>query len=79
MLGVSNSRISNWELGINRPDADILASICRVLQVSPSVLLDVRLTADELTEQEYAVLAAYRDKPHLQQAVRVLLGVEELS
>lgn len=24
-IGVSNSRVSNWEQGINRPDADILA------------------------------------------------------
>ena len=26
-IGVSNSRVSNWEQGINRPDADILADI----------------------------------------------------
>ena len=35
-IGVSNSRVSNWEKGINRPDVDILADICNALsQYSP--------------------------------------------
>ena len=76
-LGVSNSRVSNWEQGINRPDADILADICRVLNVSPSELLDVRLSSDDLSEQERKVIKAYRTKTNLQQAVNILLGVEE--
>lgn len=42
-IGVSNSRVSNWEQGINRPDADILADICKALNVSPSELLDVQI------------------------------------
>lgn len=41
-IGVSNSRVSNWEQGINRPDADIIAAICRVLEVSADVLLDTK-------------------------------------
>ncbi len=77
MIGVSNSRVSNWEQGINRPDADILADICRVLNVSPSELLDVRLSADELNEQERKVIMAYRTKTELQKAVNILLGIEE--
>lgn len=39
-IGVSNSRISNWEQGINRPDADILTALCRELHVSADELLD---------------------------------------
>lgn len=77
MLGVSNSRISNWEQGLNRPDADILADICRALNVSPSELLDVRLVSDELTHQERRVIEAYRSKTELQHAVNILLGVKE--
>lgn len=77
LIGVSNSRISNWEQGINRPGADILADICRALQVSPSELLDVCLSENEITEQERKVLRAYREKPELQQAVNILLGVED--
>ncbi len=76
LIGVSNSRVSNWEQGINRPDADILAEICRALQVSPSELLDVHLMDGEITEQERKVLQSYRAKPELQQAVNILLGID---
>ena len=74
-IGVSNSRVSNWEQGINRPDADILAEICKALSVSPSELLDVRLSED-LSDQERKVIMAYRTKPDLQKAVNILLGLE---
>lgn len=40
-IGVNNSRVSNWEQGINRPDTDILAAICVAPDVSPSLLLGV--------------------------------------
>lgn len=76
-IGVSNSRVSNWEQGINRPDADILANICIALDVSPSLLLGIRVSTDELTEQERRVLLAYRSRTELQQAVNILLGVPE--
>lgn len=46
LIGVSNSRVSNWEQGINRPDVDILAKICEVLKVSPSELLDISVLTD---------------------------------
>lgn len=76
LIGVSNSRVSNWEQGINRPDADILAELCRALKVSPSELLDVHLSDEEITEQERKVLQAYREKTELQHAVNILLGIE---
>ena len=76
LIGVSNSRLSNWELGLNRPDADILAALCTVLQVSPSELLDVRLSTDELTPRERDLIMAYRAKPDLHRAVDILLGIE---
>lgn len=75
-IGVSNSRVSNWEQGINRPGADILAEICKALNVSPSEMLDVRLSPDDLNDQERKVIMAYRTKPDLQKAVNILLGVE---
>ena len=77
IIGVSNSRVSNWEQGINRPDADILAGICTALNVSPSELLDVRLSPDDLDDQERKVIMAYRTKTELQQAVNILLGVDD--
>lgn len=76
-IGVSNSRVSNWEQGLNRPDADILAAICVALDVSPSILLGIQVTGDELTEQERRVLKAYREKEDVRQAVHILLGVSE--
>lgn len=76
LIGVSNSRVSNWEKGINRPDADIIAGICRALDVSPSVLLDVRLSTDELNDKERKIIKAYRVKSDLQKAVDILLGIE---
>lgn len=76
-IGVSNSRVSNWEKGLNRPDADILAAICVALDVSPSLLLGIQVTGDELTEQERKVLKAYREKEDVRQAVHILLGVSE--
>ena len=77
MLNISSSRISNWEQGINRPDADMLANICIALNVSPSELLDVRLSSDEYTNKEKDLVAAYRNKPELQHAVNVLLGIDD--
>lgn len=51
MIGVSNSRVSNWEKGINRPDVDLLSKICEVLHVSADDLLelnnDISLNARE--------------------------------
>ena len=47
LIGVSNSRVSNWEQGINRPDVDILAKICEILKVSPSELLDICVPSNE--------------------------------
>lgn len=76
MIGVSNSRVSNWEKGINRPDADIIADICRALDVSPSVLLDVRLSTDELNDKERRLITAYRAKTDLQKAVDILLDID---
>ena len=76
LIGVSNSRVSNWEQGINRPDADILVDLCKTLNVSPSELLDVHLKDDELSDIERKVIKAYRAKKDLQSAVNILLGVE---
>ena len=76
-IGVSNSRVSNWEQGINRPDVDLLKTICEVLNISPSELLDVHLDIEELTEHEKQLVRNYRMKTDLQKAVNILLGLEQ--
>lgn len=75
-IGVSNGRISNWEQGLNRPDADMLTELCRVLKVSPSSLLGVKLFTDELSDIEWKIIQAYREKTDLQKAVNILLGID---
>lgn len=74
-IGVSNGRVSNWEQGLNRPDADMLAELCYALEVSPSVLLGVKLADEDLTDIEWKIIRAYREKRDLQKAVRILLGI----
>ena len=39
-LGVSGAVISNWEKGLNKPDADKLVRLCEVLNVPIAYLLD---------------------------------------
>jgi len=78
ILGVANSRVSNWEQGTNRPDVDKLADICRALSVPPSELLDVRLETDELSEHERQLVLSYRAKADMQKAVNLLLGLDSL-
>jgi len=78
-IGVGNGRVSNWEQGINRPDVDILAKICEVLNVPPSELLDIQLFPGDLSEHERRVITQYRRKPGLQRAVDILLGIEANS
>ena len=72
-IGVSNSRVSNWEQGINRPDVDLLKKICEVLNVSPSELMDIRLDNEELTEHEKKLIRNYRRKTDLKNLKRQLL------
>ena len=76
-IGVSNSRVSNWEQGINRPDADILPKLCSALQTSPSLLLGLRLTKDELTEKEWKVIRAYRSHKDVQKSIDRLLEIDD--
>ena len=76
-IGVSNSRVSNWEQGINRPDADILSRLCSALQTSPSLLLGIKLTKDELTEKEWKVIRAYRSHTDVQKYIDKLLEIED--
>ena len=76
-IGVSNSRVSNWEQGLNRPDADILPKLCMALQTSPSLLLGMRLTKDELTEKEWRVIRAYRTHIDVQNSVDKLLELDQ--
>lgn len=75
-IGVTGSRVSNWEQGVHRPDVDILANICTALNVSPSELLDIHININELSAHEQKLITAYRKHTDLQRAVNILLGIE---
>lgn len=77
LIGVSNTRVSNWEQGTHRPDVDILSDICNVLDVSPSELLDIHLSTDEFTERERRIINAYRTHTDMQKAVDTLLNIKD--
>ena len=74
-IGVSNSRVSNWEQCINRPDADMLAEICMALNVSPSLLLNVHIAEDNYSDKERRLIQSYRNKTDLQKAIDILLDI----
>ena len=76
LLGVSNSRVSNWEQGTNRPDVNILADICELLDTSADELLDINIRQDSITQFERTLINQYRAKPELQQAVNILLDLQ---
>jgi len=39
LMGLGNTRVSNWELGISRPDVNMLSLLCKALDVSTDDLL----------------------------------------
>ena len=76
LIGVSSARYSNWEQGLHRPDIELLSKLCEALNVSPSEMLDIQLSEDDLNDIERSVIRQYRKKPDIQKAVRILLGIE---
>lgn len=78
MVGVSNSRLSNWEQGINNPPADFLGDLCDALNISASELLGIKLSTDELNQEERKIIQSYRINTELQHAVKILLGIDKI-
>jgi len=76
-LGVTNTRLSNWEQGTNNPPADFLGKICVTLDISASELLGLNISIEELSQEERRVLELYREKQYMQHAIKVLLGIEK--
>lgn len=76
-IGAKNTTVSNWEKGMARPDIDMIVKICEVLSVSPNELFSIPLTQNEYSNLEKQIIAEYRRKPDLQQAVRILLNIEK--
>lgn len=48
-----NTTISNWENNLNKPDADTIASLCRVLNLDANYLLGIQNSESEIGKNEY--------------------------
>jgi len=73
LVGVASSTFANWEQGTNRPNADQLAVLCRVLDVSADSLLELGTPVVSKADEE--LVAAYHAAPlDVQRAVALLLG-----
>lgn len=72
-LGVSAPAVSNWLRGTNTPDIEMIAKICKVLDISVNDLFG--LSKATLSPFEKELLYQYRSKPELQAAVNLILGL----
>nr|DAT37998.1 MAG TPA: Repressor protein CI [Caudoviricetes sp.] len=60
-LGITPARLSNWELGINRPDADMIGIISKELSISANDLLGLHIVHDPMpSASEMEIVKKYR-------------------
>ncbi len=74
-LGVSQSSVTCWIKGKNSPDIETIARICDSLTISVIELFGTDGN-DKYTQHEKKIILHYRQRPELQHAVNILLGVE---
>ena len=72
-IGAARSTIYGWESGGSLPESKYFKAIREVLLISIDELFG--LTSDDLvlSEEEKAIIRAYRDQPSLQEGVKRLL------
>lgn len=84
--GISTGNISDWKSGRSMPTATKLIKLADYLDCSIDFILgrtnDVnflneKFSKNEISEYEYKLLLAYREKTHMQGAVDKLLGIEQ--
>jgi len=79
-LNISSARLSNWEIGINRPDVDMLAKLCEILNVSANTLLHLDTHISELSHEALAIARAYDSaSPEIRAAAKALFSINESS
>ncbi len=74
-LGVSQAAVTNWIKGNNSPDIEMVAKICRVLNLQVADLFGDCGKADRVKREE-ELLRLYRAQPEMQPAVHRLLGLD---
>lgn len=51
--------ISNWEKGINKPDADTIGTICKILSITPNELFGWQTPNNSSIDEKYSQLNTY--------------------
>ena len=59
-LHTTGNTISNWENNVSKPDLDMLAYICGVLNVKASFFLESKVPEDEISLPEFKIIRKYR-------------------
>lgn len=52
--------VSNWEVGISRPDCDRIVQLCNIFNVTADELLSVKIDPYNISSEEWARVAKYR-------------------
>jgi transcriptional regulator with XRE-family HTH domain len=70
-LGVTKAAVNNWENGANSVDIETLMEICKLFNITPSIIADVPEDEAVLAHKYYM---AYQQAPEdIKQAVDILL------
>lgn len=75
-LKLKNSTVSNWEQGISRPDADTIAQICSILDVSADELLGIQIEHMAISPKERRLILAYRNHPEMHPAIDAIFDLK---
>ena len=59
-LNTTGNTISNWENNVSKPDLDMLAYICGVLNVKASFFLESKVPEDGVSLPELKIIKKYR-------------------
>ena len=52
--------VSNWEVGISRPDCDRIVQLCNIFNVTADELLSVKIDPYNISSEEWSRVAKYR-------------------
>lgn len=81
-IPVARKTIYGWESGQTQPDADMLLRLCKIYKIDDILSAFGYISEKErfsLSTVEKNLILNYREKPELQSAINMLLGVEEAN
>lgn len=72
-----NTTISNWENNLNKPDADTIASLCKVLNIDANYLLEIDNAVKEL-EKTYMYTKTISDDEEYSIEIKTALPFDKI-